>query len=134
MAIVLLFTALLQSGCLGVCCCVAVLLGWEGRWFVAIVHYLQHLCCAAALVCALCCCVAKVMGGGGAWRLCYYLQHSCCPADLVWCCVAVLLGWEGAVHSDCATIYSTSAVLLPWCVAVFAVLLGLGGGGSCGSC
>ena len=85
MAIVLLFTALLRSGCLGV--------------------YAVLLCCWGR-------------GGGGAWRLGCYLQHFGCPTALVCvlcCCVAKVVG---VVRGDSATIYSTSAVRLPWWGAV----------------
>jgi hypothetical protein len=108
-------------------CCVVVLLGWGSRWCVAIVLLFTALLLSSCLgVCAvLLCCWG---GGGCAWRLCYYLQHFCCPAALVGCRVAVMLGvGERVCCGDCATIYSTSAVRLPWCVLLCCCVAGVEG-------
>ena len=63
---------------------------------------------------------------GKSWRLCYYLQHFRSPARVL--CVAVLLCcWGGVekVRGDCATVYSTSPVPLPWCVCCVAGVEGV---------
>ena len=119
MAIVLLFTALLLSSCLGMCAYSCVDDVWKGMWCVAIVLLFTALLLSGCLGGVPCCCDARGGGGSVLWRLCYYLQHFCSPAAMV--CVAVLLccwGGREMVRGDCATIYSTSAVRLPWCAAL----------------
>ena len=120
MAIVLLSTALLRSGCLGV---YAVLLccwgrGGGGAWRLGC--YLQHFCSPAALVCVLCCCsagIVEVVRGDCA------TISSISAVRLPWyvCCVVVLLGWGS---SWCVTIVLLfTALLLSSCLGVCAVLL-----------
>ena len=117
-AIVLLFTALLLSGCLGgvPCCCDAR--GGGGSVLWRLCYYLQHFCSPAAMVCVavlLCCSGGK---GDGSWRLCYYLQHFCCAAALVCvlcCCVAKVLEGGGAWRLCYYLQHFCSPADLVWC-------------------
>ena len=59
MSTVLLFTALMLSGCLDVLL-FAVMLGWEKEWFVAIVLLFTTLLLSGCLGVALCCSDAAV--------------------------------------------------------------------------
>ena len=90
-AIALLFTILLLSGCLGVVPCLSDAEVRKRRWFVAIALLFTILLMSGCLGVVPCCSDAAVKKEGDSWRLCCYLQHFCSPAALVSVLIAVLM-------------------------------------------